>query len=218
MNTFFNELTQKIEKSSTEQTQDVKSNIEALKKKGDELYEEHEKKSKDTLDFLEEKRKEAAQLINIIGNIGFTGNYNKIANQERKAANILRVIAIIFMVVGVIIVGTIVFNVSKAGFDWKVVLSRIAVTITILIPAFYSARESDRHRQRENRNRKMELELASIGPYLELLPEDKKIELKAQLTEKLFGQPEVETGKGDTITATSLFGLVEKIVNNLTKK
>jgi len=143
---------------------------------------------------------------------------NRIANQERVSANILRVVAIVFMIAGVVVIGTVVFNISKTGFDWKLILSRIGVTITILIPAFYAARESDKHRQREIKNRKMELELASIGPYLELLPDEKKIELKSALTEKLFGQPDTLTEKGEIVNVNSLFNLLEKLLTNLTKR
>jgi len=44
------------------------------------------------------------------------------------------------------------------------------------------------------------------------------VDPKAKLTEKLFGQPEIVTEKGDSITATSLFGLLEKILTDLAKK
>ena len=218
LNSFLDQKRQEVTQTITNFNEETKESVEDLKKTADALYKSHEKEAADTLKFLKQKREEAARLLGIIGNIGFTGNYNKIANQERRSANILRFLAIIFMIAGIFVIGTVVFNISKTGFDWKLVLSRIGVTITILIPAFYAARESDRHRQREIRNRKMELELASIGPYLELLPDEKKIELKSRLTEKLFGQPIEATEKADSINARSLFSLVEKILTNLTKK
>jgi len=218
LNSFLEQRRQEVNQAISKYNEEANKNIEELKKNADALYRAHENEAEGTLTFLGEKREEAKRLLDIIGNIGFTGNYNKIANQERSTANILRIAAIIFMIAGIFVIGTVVFNISKTGFDWKLVLSRIGVTVTILIPAFYAARESDRHRQREVRNRKMELELASIGPYLELLPDDKKIELKSKLTEKLFGQPVEVTEKGDFVSASSLFSLVEKILTNLTKK
>ncbi len=171
-----------------------------------------------TMKYLSERKEEAKNLLNIIANIGSTGNYNKIATQEKIVAEILRVLAVIFMVAGIYVIGTVVFNISKTGFDWKLLLSRVGVTITIFIPAFYLARESSKHRQREIHNRKMELELASIGPYLELLPDDKKNELKATLTEKFFGQPEPQTDKSENVTAGALFKLLDRIVTVLAKK
>jgi len=218
LNSFLEQRRQEVNQAISKYKEEANKNIEELKKNADALYRAHKKEAEDTLTFLANKREEAKRLLGIIGNIGFTGNYNKIANQERLTANILRIAAIVLMIAGSFVIGTVVFNISKTGFDWKLVLSRIGVTITILIPAFYAARESDRHRQREVRNRKMELELASIDPYLELLPDDRKIELKSKLTEKLFGQPVEVTEKGDSITASSLFNLVEKILTNLTKK
>ena len=218
INTFLEQKRQEVAETLNSFNEETKSNTEELKKTADALYRAHEKEAEDTIKFIEQKREEAKKLLDIIGNIGFTGNYNRIANQERVSANILRVVAIVFMIAGIVVIGTVVFNISKTGFDWKLILSRIGVTITILIPAFYAARESDKHRQREIKNRKMELELASIGPYLELLPDEKKIELKSSLTEKLFGQPDTLVEKGEVVNVKSLFNLLEKLLTNLTKR
>ena len=54
-------------------------------------------------------------------------------------------------------------------------------------PATYAARESNKHRRLEILNRKAELELAAINPFIELLPENKKQEIKEKLVEKYFG-------------------------------
>ncbi|WP_319408817.1 hypothetical protein [uncultured Desulfosarcina sp.] len=175
---------------------------------------------KDTLevnDYLNKRKDDAKRLLNIIANIGVTGNYNKIADDEKKTANILRWISVGFMGIGIILIIYFVYNFSKSPFDWRILISKIGVTITLFIPAFYMARESNRHRQREIHNRKMELELASIGPYLELLPKEKQDELKAKLSEKFFGQPEIIRDDGEVVTKTTLFGLVEKIATILAK-
>lgn len=216
--TFLDQKREDVAQTLTSFSEETKKNTDEFKKTADDLFCAHEKGSESTLKFLEQKKEEAKKLVGIIGNIGFTGNYNRIANQEKSSANIMRWIAIIFMVFGIAVISTFVFNISKTGFDWKLFLSRIGVTITIFIPAFYLARESNKHRQREIKNRKMELELASIGPYLELLPEDKKIALKSALTEKLFGQPDIPTVRGKVVDENSLFNLLEKLLTNLTKK
>ena len=199
--------------------EETKTTIDDFQQSTSSLINSHKNQAEETISFLGEKREEAAKLLDVIGNIGFTGNYNKIASQEKKTANSWRFAAIFFMLFGIAVIGTIIFNIGKTGFDWKLVLTRVAVTITIFVPALYAARESSQHRQREMYNRKMELELASIGPFLELLPDDKKFDLKSELSKKFFGQPQDTTNdKGETISANALFRLVDKLLTNLTKK
>lgn len=181
-----------------------------MEENADSLLRSHKKEAEDTIIFLTQKRDEAAKLLNVVGNITFTGNYNRIANQERRTANILRGVSLTFMIAGIIVIGTIVLHISQPGFDWKLIPFRIGIGAIFFIPVLYAARESDRHRQREVTSRKMELELASIGPFLELLPEDKRIELKSKLTEKFFGQPEsvLISEKDGFVSGNSIFGLL----------
>uniref|UniRef100_UPI00197E623B hypothetical protein n=1 Tax=Pseudomonas viridiflava TaxID=33069 RepID=UPI00197E623B len=62
------------------------------------------------------------------------------------------------------------------------VLFRLFYAIIITSPDIYTAKESARHRTNSDRARQTELELASIGPFIELLPEDKKNEIRVGLT------------------------------------
>ncbi|MPN21422.1 hypothetical protein SDC9_168801 [bioreactor metagenome] len=71
---------------------------------------------------------------------------------------------------------------------WSVAV-RLLYAIAITAPAWYTARESARHRTNADRARQTELELASIGPFIELMPEEKKIEIKEALTKSYFGRP-----------------------------
>jgi len=67
----------------------------------------------------------------------------------------------------------------------------------------------------------MELELASIDPYLESLPEDKRHTLKETLAQRFFGQPEkteVIMDGEDIVTAKSLFDLFKEVIKHLVKK
>jgi hypothetical protein len=64
---------------------------------------------------------------------------------------------------------------------------RIVAAAVLSYPATYAARESSKHRKLENFNRKLELELSSIEAFIELLPEEKKQNIKEKLAEKYFG-------------------------------
>jgi len=218
LSSFKKERQSEVTKTINKFNEDTENSIKLFKEDSENLIKSLKDESDTTINYLSDKRDEATKLLNIIANIGSTGNYNKIANEERTTANVLRVIAICFMITGIVVISSVVFNFAKSGFDWKQLLSRVGVTIIILVPAFYIAKESSNHRNREILNRKMELELASIGPYLELLPEEKKNELRATLTEKFFGQPDLVDEKSDNVTAGPLFKLLEKLTTLLAKK
>ncbi len=161
---------------------------EAYKKIFDEQKAAIEKQSSDVITDLKTKLGEANKIVNIVGNVGVTGNYQKIANQNKDSANFFRWVALGFMVVmsGLLIYSII--ELSSSDFNLYKSLVRILAAAVLTYPAVYAARESTRHRNLETQNRNLELELASIGPFIELLPEDKKQKIKEELVSKYFGK------------------------------
>lgn len=143
------------------------------------------------LDALEERRVEAARIVQVVGNIGVTGNYQQIANSEGKQANFWRWATILFFAGGVIVAAATFIKFWGQPFSpetaWSVAI-RLLYAIAITAPAWYTARESARHRTSSDRARQTELELASIGPFIELLPEEKKFQIRADLTSIYFGK------------------------------
>lgn len=136
---------------------------------------------------LNQKLEEAKKLVNVIGNVGVTGNYQIIANEHKTAANFWRWVAIGFMAtLSGLLVWTII-DLAEQGFDWTKSLIRIIGAAALSYPATYAARESSKHRKLETVNRTAELELASINPFIETLDDTKKQEIKAKLVEKYFG-------------------------------
>lgn len=136
---------------------------------------------------IQKKLDEAKSLVNVIGNVGVTGNYQKIANEHKKAANSWRILAIVFMAGLSILLIITIWDISSANYDWIKSLIRVIAAAALSYPATYAAKESSKHRKLETINRKLELELASLTPFIELLPEDKKQEIKADLVKNYFG-------------------------------
>ncbi|OEK07588.1 hypothetical protein A8C32_17475 [Flavivirga aquatica] len=140
-----------------------------------------------TITQLNTKLTEAKKLVNLIGNVGVTGNYQNIANNHKKSANFWRGFAILFMsIFSVLLVWTII-DLSSLGFDWTKSLIRLVAAAALSYPATYAARESSKHRKLETINRNAELELASINPFIEDLSDDKKQIIKEKLVGKYFG-------------------------------
>lgn len=169
----------------------------------------------DTTDLVSKliiKLEEAKKLVNVIGNVGVTGNYQNIANAHKKSADLWRFLAILFMTVlsGLLIYA--IWDVSSANYDWIKSLIRVIAAAALSYPATYAARESSKHRKLETINRKLELELAALSPFIEMLPEEQKTEIKSKLVEKYFGNHfDLTDDKNDKTEELSLSGF-EKIL------
>jgi hypothetical protein len=61
------------------------------------LFENFKEQGKGAIELLEKRKKEASDLLRIISNIGVTGNFNKIANSDRRWAICWRITALTFM-------------------------------------------------------------------------------------------------------------------------
>lgn len=143
--------------------------------------------SNDIIKNLNSKLDEAKKIVNIVGNVGATGNFQNIANHHRKIANTFRWIALSFMVLMSALLIWSIVELTRGDFDLSKSIVRILAASILTYPAIYTSRESTKHRKLETHNRNLELELASIGPFIELLPEDKKQTIKEELVKRYFG-------------------------------
>lgn len=168
-----------------------KEQFEAEKEENKKKFEEQklliENQSTKVIEDLNSKLLEANKIVNIVGNVGVTGNYQNIANQHKQSANFFRWVALGFMVVMSGLLIWSIIELSRGQFDLYKSLVRILAAAVLTYPAVYASRESNKHRKLETQNRNLELELASIGPFIELLPEDKKQKIKEELVSKYFG-------------------------------
>lgn len=140
---------------------------------------------------LEELRSNAAKIVQVVGNIGVTGNYQRIANDEASKADFWRWATVLFFAGGVTLAGATFYRFWGEPITteslWAIAV-RLLYAIAITAPAWYTARESARHRTNSDRARQTELELASLGPFIELLPPDKKIAIREEMTKLYFGR------------------------------
>lgn len=170
----------------------------------------------EVLTALKEKEEKAAELVQIIGNIGVTGNYQKVADRQRRAANWLRAGAIVFMLLLVVFVaGSVIMGIAYQH-DWKLTLLRVVSGLVFAVPAGYCAVESSRHRRNEEHARRLELELASLDPFLQNLADDKQSNLKEELAKRYFGADDAEVRLED-VPPTSLIDLLRDAIKALGK-
>ena len=141
---------------------------------------------------LADQQSKAARIVQVVGNIGVTGNYQQIANAEGSQANFWRWVTVAIFGTGISVAAATFIKFLDQPLSsenlWSVAI-RLLYAIAITSPALYTARESARHRTNADRARQTELELASIGPFIELMPEDKKVAIRESLTASYFGKP-----------------------------
>lgn len=171
---------------------------------------------------LKQKLDDAKKIVGVIGDVSVTGNYQQIANSNKRTADFLRIVAITLMLILSGLLIYTIWDISGATFDWTKSLIRILAAAALSYPATYAARESNKHRRLEILNRKAELELAAINPFIELLPENKKQEIKEKLVEKYFGNHSVnldnsDNQKDDEVSINALDKILKTILSNIKK-
>ncbi len=184
------QLQQQSAERETARLKDFEAQTESLRIAFQQMQEASERDQQTGLQALETTRQKASQILQIVGNIGVTGNYQKVAALESKQADEWRGMTVVFFLfgIGLAVVTRIqfwgqTFNPETA---WSVLI-RLAYALAITAPAYYTARESARHRSNSDRARQTELELASLGPFIELMPDDKKNAIREELTKRYFG-------------------------------
>ena len=140
---------------------------------------------------LEIYREQAARIVQSVGTIGITGNYKNIADSEKEAANLWRWITLAIFASGIVLAIATFFKFYRepvtAQNIWAIAV-RLMYALAIAAPALYTARESARHRTNSDRARQSELELASLGPFIELMEDSQKEEIRKSLVPKYFGK------------------------------
>jgi hypothetical protein len=174
----------------TKQTTSFRAMIQSFEDRAETVIDDTNLKAIALLDALKKNQADAERIVQVVGNVGITGNFQKIANSEGLQANIWRIATLGFFAVGVELAILTFLKFYDEPFHpetiWSVVI-RLLFAIAITAPAWYTAKESARHRTNSDRARQTELELASLGPFIELMPEDKKVSIREDLTKRYFG-------------------------------
>lgn len=190
------------------------NNITSQNEKVKTLIETSEISAQKLINKLEEYKLEGRTLIGLINDSAVTGNYQKIANENKKTANIWRRVSLGFMSLLSCLLIYAIWDISGSDFDWKKSLIRIIVAAALSYPATYAAKESTKHRNVEIRNRKLELELASINPFIDDLGLEEKKKIKEELVNKYFGNNLVELSTDNKDEEISV-NIIEKILKSL---
>lgn len=150
-----------------------------------------EAKAQSILESLEKHNSDAAKIVQVVGDIGVTGNYQNIANREARQANLWRWITVALFGGGLAMAGLTFWRFLHEpvnATNTAAIAVRLLYALAVAAPALYTARESARHRTNSDRARQTELELASLGPFIELMEDTDKDEIRKSLICKYFGR------------------------------
>jgi hypothetical protein len=194
---YLNGMTEANDEYSSEKEK-VLSQIEEQYKENSEQFKKHlEENAAAVLLKLNDKLKEAQDIVHVIGNTGMVGGYQTVANEEKESAQKWNKIAMGSMV-GLIAFAIAAFCLTfNDGLHWGHISSRIFVAVTFGVLLAYAAKQAEKHREIERRNRRTELELASINPFISELPEDIRQEIKRELANRMFGKTDVKLDSND---------------------
>jgi len=194
----FNTQFQTNEKTRTDKFESVATK---LQEKADAEFKDLATKAGTILKVLGKLHDDAAKVFGVVVNTSQAGAYSSYANQEKRTANYLRWSAIVLMILGVGVlvvpeIAKIMKDVAGYTLDWKITLGRVPFSLILFVPAFYLARESNKHRNNEILNRRRELILSTIDPYLVLLDDKRAEEIKVEIAKGIFSEGNLPGDQG----------------------
>ena len=191
MATSLSDLETTFNKTQLQRDTDFATVINDSKEKLAEASHNFGEKASGVIESLETHKSNAAKIVQVVGDIGVTGNYQNIANKETKQANLWRWITIGFFAAGLVMAAATFYKFYHEPVtptNTLAIAIRLLYALAIAAPAFYTARESARHRTNADRARQTELELASLGPFIELMEDKDKEEIRKSLISTYFGR------------------------------
>lgn len=125
------------------------------------------------------------ELHGLVSNDSVMAGHENKAADEASAANKWRLSSIFFALLAIAWLAFVFYLSGEV--NWKASVSGLPITIIILSIAGYAGHQSSLHRHQANRQGQFALEMKAIDPYLENLGDEERKNIKAQLTNKYFG-------------------------------
>lgn len=176
------------------------------------MQEDLETHANETIEEILRLRDQAKEVLNIIGTDATSSDFKKTANLHHSMANNLRKISFVLMFIICIII--LYFILGQRGvFNWQQYALRLISISIFIYPATYAAKESTKHRALAVENERAALELSALEPFIVLLDNTKKQEIKEKLVDKYFGR-EHQTAQKETQedgVKTVPFELIDKL-------
>jgi len=169
------------------------------------------------IETLESLKAQVEEIVGAVGATALSGGFNETADTERRSANVWRWIGVGVTAVALLVAYYAVEPLHSTT-QWTRLGAKAILVLPLLGLATYALKESAKHRRVQWRNRRVALELASIEPYLMLYPDEERNQIKKDLVERWFAQPEPVGDKDDDVSPSTLLRLLEQAINLLGKR
>lgn len=157
---------------------------------------EYEQSTKNILEAMIARKEEVEKLVGVIGNLGVTSGYLKVANHARGAMYVWQSLTVLSLGTLIVFAYLIAFTPHMPDVDFlQGLATRVFLSITIGLLAAYAANQGNKALISERKNRKLALELEALGPYIAPLPQEMQNKFRAELGERSFGVPDGEGQK-----------------------
>lgn len=160
---------------------------------------------------LNQKKEKMDEILGYATEGMMAGDFAESAKDEKKSADMYRLLAIIIMMISVIFIGFAFHETTTEGFDWKVALFRALLAIALSVPAAYLAREASKHRDKHYSYKQTSLDIKAVDPYIGTLPESEQHRIKAEIASKLFSATKTVEPKSDSYPINIQEVLIELI-------
>jgi hypothetical protein len=184
------EFSKKLADQDTEFTKQRTAVVTASELELAGLVSEYRNDAAKIVEDIEEKQKHVEKLVGVIGNLGVTSGYLRVANQARwalwgwQATTLTALVTLSWLAYKTL--GAL--EDSSGHFTWGGFAARALLLVSLGVIAAYSGTQADKLFGEERRNRKLALELEAIGPYLAPLPVEEQNKFRLQIGELSFGR------------------------------
>jgi hypothetical protein len=147
---------------------------------------------------LEANKKKSSDIVRTISSEANRSAFHGEAEQQRSRADSWRLMSVLLSLCAVALLVALSLR-SPAHLDIANSLQHVALSIIVLGIGGYAAAQSAQHRRREEAARRLELDIETLDPLTEGLPEDERLKIRAKVIATIFNRQDVApegTGNG----------------------
>ena len=169
---------------------------------------------------FDEYEEQVKNIVGIVNTNVFSHKYKEVADDAHKRAKFWHGIAVVLMIVVGIFAGYAFIYTMNADTSWVKLVAKIFATTTLVTGAAYAARQASKQEKVERYARKIEMELVAIDPFIESLDENKRSQIKEELSRKIFGNADSMeiSNKDEPYTAMDKLTTIESLLMKLIEK
>lgn len=182
----------------------------------------YEAEATEILETIQTRRSEVEKLVGVIGNLGVTSGYQKVANRAQYAVYFWQAMTVSALAGLIYVAYLIAFSpATTEALFYQGLSTRIFLSIAVGVFAAYAAKQAANNMITEAKSRRLALELEALGPFIAPLPTEMQDKFRAELGNRSFGV--VDDAKHfiaekDPVTAADLLPLLKDTLTELLKK